>query len=179
MITVTPPTTAPTAPTLQPHLQQVPDRRFAVVELFGHARVAGEITEQTFGGAHLVRVDVPEVRYLNRFYRAGQACCTEHVIPAHTASYGPAAIYSIQWVDQAAALVAAHDIRHRSVEVYTLRAGMEQMADSVREQLLPLVAPPQPQAGEGVGIDAVHDQHHQHQQQAPRELEDTEADRPF
>ena len=34
----------------------------------GLERVAGEITEQTFGGAHLVRVDVPEVRYLERFY---------------------------------------------------------------------------------------------------------------
>lgn len=141
--------------------------------------MAGQITEQTFGGAHLVRVDVPEVRYLERFYRAGQPCSTEHVIPAHTASYGPAAIYSIQWVDQAAALVAAHDIRHRSVGVYTLRSALKQMSASVRQQLLALdVAPQDPPSATidtsdtsaGVDIDAVHRQ---------RELEDTEADRPF
>lgn len=166
MITPSPVTTPPTAPTLQPNTE----RRFAVVELFGHARVAGEITEQTFGGAHLVRVDVPEVRYLDRFYKAGQACSTEHVIPAHTASYGPAAIYSIQWVDQAAALVAAHDIRHRSVEVYTLRSALEQMSASVRQQLLSLDAPQQARESEGADIDAVH---------RPPEPEDTEAARPF
>ncbi len=133
-------TTSTQAPATPPHLPSTPERRFAVLELFGHARVAGEVTEQTFGGAHLVRVDVPEVKYLDRFYQGGRHQATEHVIPAHTASYGPAAIYSIQWVDQAAALVAAHDIRHRSVEVYTLRSGLAQMSASVRQQLLTLDA---------------------------------------
>ena len=41
---------APSAPAL-----------WAIVEIFGHTRIAGRISEQSFGGAALVRVDVPPV----------------------------------------------------------------------------------------------------------------------
>ena len=36
---------------------------WAVVELFGHQRLAGRVTEQTIGGCSFLRLDVPEQVY--------------------------------------------------------------------------------------------------------------------
>jgi hypothetical protein len=33
--------------------------QWAIVEIFGHQRIAGRLTEQTIGGCSFVRVDVP------------------------------------------------------------------------------------------------------------------------
>ena len=34
---------------------------FALVEIFGHTRIAGKVTEQVIAGTGFVRVDVPEL----------------------------------------------------------------------------------------------------------------------
>lgn len=52
---------------------------FAVVELFGHSRIAGKVTEQVIAGQGFVRVDVPAVEDQEAFTRL----------------FGPGAIYSI------------------------------------------------------------------------------------
>lgn len=36
-------------------------RLWALVELFGHQRIAGEVTEAELGGGNLIRVEVPAV----------------------------------------------------------------------------------------------------------------------
>jgi hypothetical protein len=107
--------------------------QFAIVELFGHARIAGRISEQTFGGAALVRVDVPEVTYTEKPYGQPEHTVT---IPAHTRSFGGAAIYSINWVDEAAAKLAAQSIRHRPVQPYGMASVLREMTDSDRQMLL-------------------------------------------
>jgi hypothetical protein len=61
---------------------------FAVIELFGHARVAGEITESPLGGGALIRVTVPE--------------CNGR--PAHTRDVNSKAIYAITYCDREAML---------------------------------------------------------------------------
>jgi hypothetical protein len=110
------------------------------VELFGHARIAGAISEQAFGGAALVRVDVPEVRYTDESYIDGQSAPGEGVIPAHTRSFGAASIYSINWCDEAAALLAAHSIRHQPLRPYSMRNVLASMPDAERQRLLALTA---------------------------------------
>jgi hypothetical protein len=107
--------------------------QFAIVELFGHARIAGRISEQNFGGATFVRVDVPEVTYTEKTF--GQA---EHTvtIPAHTRSFGGSAIYSINWVDEAAAKLAAQSIKHRPVQPYGMASVLREMTDKDRQILL-------------------------------------------
>ena len=57
---------------------------WAIVELFGHQKIAGHISEANVAGTTMLRVDVPEVD--------GQA--------AFTRLYGGSAIYSITPTDE-------------------------------------------------------------------------------
>ena len=42
---------------------------FAVVELFGHQRMAGKVTEHNWGSSTFVRIDVPETKHQPKFTR--------------------------------------------------------------------------------------------------------------
>jgi hypothetical protein len=108
--------------------------QFAIVELFGHARIAGRISEQTFGGTTMARVDVPEVKYVEK--RFDSISEVAHTIAAHTRSFGGAAIYSINWVDQAAATLAAQQIKHSPIQPYTMQDALREMSDRQRQMLL-------------------------------------------
>lgn len=77
-------------------------RAWAIVEIFGHERIAGDVSEQVIAGHGFVRVDVPELD--------GQ--------PAFTRMYGHAAIYSITPVSEDIARRAAAAMRVRPVNVY-------------------------------------------------------------
>lgn len=103
-------------------------QRWAILELFGHQRIAGAISEEVIGGASLVRVDVPEVRYT--------ADGAERVIPAHTACFGAAAIYSVRWVDEAMCLLVAQNLRSEPVNSYTLLSALERLSPGDRQLLL-------------------------------------------
>lgn len=41
--------------------QQDKFEAWGMLELFGHQRLAGRLTEQTIGGVHFIRIDVPAV----------------------------------------------------------------------------------------------------------------------
>jgi hypothetical protein len=75
---------------------------FAIVELFGHARIAGRVSEQVIAGQGFVRVDVPA----NDEY------------PAFTRMFGTGAIYSITPVDESIARAAAERMRENPVTIY-------------------------------------------------------------
>ena len=113
---------------------------FAVVELFGHQRIAGRITEQTFGGASFVRVDVPEIEVEEREYIDGQGYVTQRrAIQAHTRSFGAGAIYGINWCDEATAQIVARSIRHEPMAPYSVKKAIDSLPDDARQRLL---APP-------------------------------------
>ncbi len=57
---------------------------WCVVELFGHAKIAGKCTEQNIAGTNMLRVDVPETTRQ----------------PAFTRFFGAGAIYAINPVDE-------------------------------------------------------------------------------
>lgn len=42
---------------------------YAIVELFGHNKIAGKVTEQTLGGATMLRIDVPDTKSQPAFTR--------------------------------------------------------------------------------------------------------------
>ncbi len=54
--------------------QQEKFEAWGLLELFGHQRLAGRLTEQTIGGVHFVRIDVPasgDVQEYTRFFTQG------------------------------------------------------------------------------------------------------------
>ena len=103
--------------------------QWAIVELFGHQRIAGRISEQEVGGQKFVRVDVPSIE------RTDHAGKVERIEP-HTKSFGAGAIYAINWVDEQAARVAAHSIRHTPIDTWALAEALRNMTYSDRQRLL-------------------------------------------
>lgn len=91
---------------------------WAVVELFGHQRIAGRVTEQQVAGTNFLRVDVPELpaREARGFMSAQPA------LPAYTRLFGAGAIYAINPVSEAVALHAALEFRARPVITFDLDA---------------------------------------------------------
>jgi len=83
--------------------------QWAIVELMGHQRIAGRVSEETIGGTSFLRVDVPKLEDL----------------PAFTKFYGSSAIYAMTPVSEEVARATAMQIRERPVNVYELPADMQ------------------------------------------------------
>lgn len=116
-----------------------PAALWAIVEIFGHQRIAGQVSEQEFGGCKMVRVDVPDVHYVERGgWNEARSDYEREIrtIAAHTRSFGPGAIYSVNWCDERTAKLAAASIRHRPVSPYELRNALEALPATERQQLL-------------------------------------------
>lgn len=100
---------------------------WVIMEIFGHQRIAGYMTEQVIGGQGFIRVDVPEI---TADAHGGEA------VQAHTKFYGPGAVYAINPVDESIARLAAVQIRHAPVSEYGLRGVLRNMPDEHRQRLL-------------------------------------------
>lgn len=113
--------------------------QWAIVELFGHSRIAGRVSEQTIGGQSFVRVDVPEVTVDRPGYGGPKPPVR---IAPHTKSFGAGAIYAVNWCDEAAARLAAAQIRHAPIDAYALEDALRVLPASDRQRLLarPVVA---------------------------------------
>lgn len=81
---------------------QQPFEHWALVEIFGHTRLAGRVSEATIGGCSFVRVDVPETSRDAAFTRF----------------YGQGAIYSITLVDEAVARAAVERLHAAPLSIY-------------------------------------------------------------
>ena len=69
----------------------------AIVELFGHQRVAGKVTEAEIGGCSFIRIDIPAVdgsQALTKFYGNGaiysMTPVSEELVMAYVKRYKPA-----------------------------------------------------------------------------------------
>jgi len=82
-----------------------------VVELFGHQKIAGKMTEQAIGGATFLRIEVPKTSKREGFTRF----------------YGAGAIYSITPVDEKVAAAMAESLEVEPVSEWTLRQAMQKL----------------------------------------------------
>lgn len=80
--------------------------QWAVVEIMGHRRFAGFVSEQTVGGTSFVRVDVPDVTV------------NAETLPAFTKLFGAGSIYAITICTEETARAFAASIRERAFSTY-------------------------------------------------------------
>lgn len=92
---------------------------WAVVDLFGHTRVAGRISDHVIGGETFIRIDVP----------------AQGEQPEFTELYGKGAIYSIKFVSETIARGIATALKRQPISMYELPQEMRQ-----RLQALPAPA---------------------------------------
>lgn len=78
---------------------------YAIVELFGHQRMAGKVSEQNIAGANMVRIDVPETK----------------TAPAFTRFLNPSAIYAINPVTKEVADGMAEQIQVKPIDMWDAR----------------------------------------------------------
>lgn len=81
-----------------------PFEQWAILEIFGHTRLAGLVTEAEIGGCSFLRVDVPAVEPYQAFTRF----------------YGNGAIYSMTIVDKEVAYEALKVLRPKPITNFAL-----------------------------------------------------------
>ncbi len=84
---------------------------WCIVELMGHQRMAGFVTEATIGGGAMIRIDVPE--------------CGE--LPAYTRYLAPGALYAINPCDEKTARAAAASFRPQPVNKWEIDRQVPQL----------------------------------------------------
>jgi hypothetical protein len=87
---------------------------WGLVELMGHQRVAGQLSEQPLGGGNLLRVDIPN----------GDGF--------RTAYYGASAIYAVHITDEAAARKLAGNLGSKPPYAYELQQAVARIAPSAQ-----------------------------------------------
>ncbi|OZI09971.1 hypothetical protein BWI93_01115 [Siphonobacter sp. BAB-5385] len=89
---------------------------WAVVELMGHAKIAGEVSEASGG---MIRVDVPETP----------------TDPSFTRIFNPSAIYCINPVSEDFARNAAELLKERPVHIYEAEAVLTKLIQTNPERV--------------------------------------------
>ena len=82
--------------------------QWAIVELFGHQKIAGLVSEQQLGGASFIRVDVPETS----------------VNPAFTRTLNPSAVYAFNWTTKEVATKYAEQLRAKPVTIFDIKKAV-------------------------------------------------------
>lgn len=90
-------------------MEQETKEMWALVELFGHNKIAGKVTEAEMGGGALIRVDVPSIKERQPV----------------TKYYNVKAIYGITPVDEATARRMAESIDAAPVSSYSIDREIE------------------------------------------------------
>jgi hypothetical protein len=97
--------------------EKVAFESWAIVEVMGHMRFAGLVTEQTIGGASFIRIDVPELKS-----EAGE---TQR--EAFTKIFGASAIYSITPCTEGTARMASKQSSTPPMSDWDVQAVMRRL----------------------------------------------------
>jgi hypothetical protein len=107
---------------------------WAIVELMGHRRIAGRVTEQVIGGAALLRIDVPQCPEIaaheeNDPYWPGHTRTVEAkpFISGYTQFYGAAAIYCLTPTTEEIAVRVTTTMRERPIALFDVAPRVSPM----------------------------------------------------
>ena len=102
--------------------------QWAIVDVMGHQRYAGRVTEQVLAGTGFIRVDVPEAQ-------KPQYDGTVQTLPAMTKLFSPSAIHSISPCTEEVARTAAASVgRSEPIDAYDVRRAGYQLKALPAEQ---------------------------------------------
>jgi len=87
---------------------------WAIIELFGHNKIAGKVTETTIGGGSFVRVDVPNTS----------------TSPSFTRLLNPSAIYAINPVTEDVAKGYADRLNTKPIEAWDAREVLKRIDEA-------------------------------------------------
>jgi hypothetical protein len=90
---------------------------WALVELFGHTKIAGRCTEQNIAGTNMLRVDVPETKSQ----------------PAFTRFFGSSAIYAINPMDEQSTRIIVEKLQQAPINSYDVSAVMKKHQELLLE----------------------------------------------
>ena len=90
---------------------------FAIVELFGHQKLAGKVAEQSIGAATFIRVDVPETK----------------TQPSFTRLVNPSAIYAINPTTEEVVKARAEQLQSAPIDAWDIRRMQEKLIALVEE----------------------------------------------
>jgi hypothetical protein len=95
---------------------------WCIVELYGHNRIAGLVSEQVIGGAAMVRVDVPEVKREADRWNTSTLKYEKvmETVAGFTKFFGAGAIYAITPTTQEIATAVAERLVVRPVSAFEL-----------------------------------------------------------
>lgn len=77
----------------------------ALVELFGHQRISGKVTEHSMGASTFIRIDVPETTQQPKFTRF----------------VNPSAVYAINPVTEEVMIQLAENIQQKPIDSWDIR----------------------------------------------------------
>jgi hypothetical protein len=86
---------------------------FAIIELFGHTKMAGKVTEQSIGPATFIRVDVKETSQQ----------------PSFTRLLNPSAVYAINPVTEQVANEMAEMLQKKPLEAWDINRMQEKLLE--------------------------------------------------
>jgi hypothetical protein len=96
----------------------------AIIELMGHQRIAGHVTEIQMGGHSFLQVDVPETKS----------------VPAFTRILSPSAIYAINPCTAEMAQMAAESIKSKPIMEFDMQRMISKMVENEVERRTALPA---------------------------------------
>lgn len=89
----------------------------ALVELFGHTRIAGKVSEHSLGGNTMIRIDVPETK----------------INPPFTKFVNPSAVYALNPIAEGMMKDMAEELKSKPIQYYDLQDVQAKLMQEIND----------------------------------------------